>query len=108
MAEIPVFTISKTGGKPTFAAAASGDTARCGAGYTLLVKNASGSPITVTVVVPGTLESGDAYPDKAYTVAATTGEEWIPLYDFYRDPTDQLAHITYSGTTSVTRAVTKR
>lgn len=108
MAEITPFTVVKTGGKPTFGNAAAGDTAKTGSGYTLIVRNGSGAPITVTIAVPGNLETGDAYPDKAYTVAATTGEEWIPLYDVYRDPTDGLAHITYSATTTVTRAVVKR
>lgn len=107
MAEITPFRPSIAGGKPTFAAAASGDTARCGAGYYLVVKNANAATRTVTITVPGTLATGDAYPDKAYTVAALTGEEWIPLLAEYTDPTDRLAHIAYSATADVTRAVIK-
>lgn len=107
MAEITRFVVGIDGGKPTFAAAAAGDTARCGPGYKLIVRNGAGSPITVTIAVPGTLVQDIANPDKTYTVAATTGEEWIPLYDFYADDTDGMAHISYSSTTTVTRAVVK-
>lgn len=106
MALIPTQTITNAGTAPTFAAAAGGDTARVGAHLILIVKNASGSPITVTLATPGNLSTGDAVPDKAYTVAATTGERWIPLLDDYGDPAQSnQAVITYSGTTSVTRAV---
>lgn len=107
MAEITAFRPVVAGGKPTFAAAAGGDTARCGAGYVLVVRNANAASRTVTITVPGNLETGDAYPDKTYTVAALTGEEWIPLLAVYRDSSDQLAHIAYSSTTDVTRALIK-
>jgi hypothetical protein len=107
MAEITPFKVGLAGGKPTFAAAAAGDTAKCGAGYKLIVRNGSGSDITVTIADPRILETGLPAPDKTYTVVATTGEQWIPLYDFYADPSDGLAHITYSSTTTVTRAVVK-
>lgn len=107
MSEITAFRASIAGGKPTFAAAAANDTARCGDGYYLIVRNGAGSSMTVTITVPGNLPTGDAYPDKVYTVAATTGEEWIPLLPVYTDPTDRLAHIAYSSTTTVTRALVK-
>lgn len=108
MAEITPFTVTTAGGKPTFNAAASGDTAKCGSGYTLIVKNASGSPVTVTIPVAGNTSYGVANPDPTWTVAATTGEEWIPLLDAYRDPSTGMAAVNYSATTSVTRAVVKR
>jgi hypothetical protein len=107
MAEITAFTVSIAGGKPTFAAAANTDTTRCGPGYKLIVRNGAGSDITVTIAVPGVTAAGIAEPDKTYTVLATTGEQWIPIYDFYADPTDGLAHITYSSITTVTRALVK-
>jgi hypothetical protein len=87
-------------------AAASGDTAQCGDGYMLLVKNGDSSSHDVTIAVPGNLATGVAYPDKTYTVPA--GEMWpIPLLAIYADPTDGLAHLTWSATTSMTRAVIK-
>jgi hypothetical protein len=107
MAEIPVFTVSIAGGKPTFAIAAVADTARTGPGYTLIVKNTDVAAKTVTVVYPGNLPSGDPIPDKAYIVAANTGEEWIPLLDEYRDATTGQAAVTYSAITNVTRVVVK-
>jgi hypothetical protein len=94
------------GAAPTFGNAAAGDTASVGAGFKLIVKNGSASSITVTVAVPGTLVNNVAAPDTVYTIAAG-GEAWIPLGDFYADPSDGKAHITYSATASVTRAVVK-
>lgn len=108
MAEITPQTLVKAGTKPTYAQAAAGDTAKCGSGYFLIVKNGSGSPINVGVTVPGNNSYGEANPDPSWSVPATTGEVWIPLIDAYRDPADGLAHITYSATTTVTRAVVKR
>jgi hypothetical protein len=107
MALINTHVVSLAGTAPTFATAVAGDTARVGTGLTLIVKNASGSPITVTMVTPGNLDTGDAKPDKVYTVAATNGEQWIPLLESYADPVTGNAAITYSATTSVTRAVVK-
>lgn len=106
MALIPTQTIKVDGTAPAFSAAAAGDTARVGAHLVLIVKNASASPVTVTLATPGNLATGDAIPDKQYTVDATTGERWIPLLENYGDPeSNDQAVITYSATTSVTRAV---
>jgi hypothetical protein len=108
MADIAVFVINEDGGAPTPEAAAADDTAVCGAGYFLMAKNTNGASRTLTIAVPGNTSYGEPNPDKVYTLDATTGEEWIPLYDAYRDPTDQRAHITYSATAGVTVAVVKR
>lgn len=110
MALIPSYSPTVAGTPPAPTAAAASDTADCGEPTrpnVLIVKNASGSPITVTIVTPGTLPSGDAYPDKAYTVPATTGEQWIPLLPDYKDPTTGFAAVNYSATTSVTRIVVR-
>ncbi len=106
MALISTHSVVVAGTAPTFAAAASGDTARVGAGLVLVVKNGDASSKTVTITVPGNLPTGDAYPDKAYTVNAGA-EAWIPLLEQYADPTAGTAAIAYSATTSVTRAVIK-
>jgi hypothetical protein len=105
MALIPTQALKLDGAAPTFAAAAANDTAQTGPGKVLIVKNASGSPVTVTLTTPGNLGTGDAYPDKVYTVAASGGERWIPLLPLYKDPTTGTAAVAYSATTSVTRAV---
>lgn len=107
MSQVPTHHVTIAGTAPTFNAAADGDTAEVGAGCKLIVKNGAGSSMTVTVAVPGNAINAVANPDTVYTVPATTGEVWIPLYDFYADPADSLAHLTYSSTTTVTRAVSK-
>lgn len=105
MALISTQSVAVAGTAPTFAAAAAGDTCRVGAHLTLIVKNASGSSITVTLTPPPTLPTGSAYPAKVYTVPATTGEQWIPLLDIFADPVTGQATIVYSATATVTRAV---
>lgn len=111
MAHITTHHVSISGSAPTFAAAASGDTADTRSGEVLEVRNGDDEAITVTLVVPGNLVTGDAYPDKVYTVPAAVGavlgERRIPLLREYADPSDGLAHITWSATTSVTRAVVR-
>lgn len=107
MSQIATTAVTVAGTAPTLAAAAASDTAAVGTGLFLIVKNTNAATRTVTIVVPGILTTGDAYPDKAYTIAADTGELWIPLLDIYRDPADNLAHITWSATTGVTRAVVR-
>lgn len=101
MALISTFSPALAGTPPTYGAAAAGDTVK--PGDILVVKNGSGAGITVTFATPGSLPTGDDYPDKAYTVAAGA-EAWIPVLPAYTDPADRLAHITWSATASVTRA----
>lgn len=86
----------------TLVAASASDTAETGAGVFLVVKNASGSPVTVTVATPETFDGDLTLQDRAVSVAATTGQSFIPLTSRYRDPSTGLATITYSATTSVT------
>lgn len=86
------------------AAAGGGDTITPSDRTFLWVKNASGSPITVTVVVPNSY-FGQALADVAVSVPATTGERLIgPLDRRLADPTTQVVGITYSGVTSLTVA----
>lgn len=106
MAQITTFTVTVAGTAPTPRTAATGDTAQVGSGYVLEVTNGGASPVTVTLAYPGNLVTGDAIPDKAYTVAAGASAR-IPLLGVYADPVDGLAHITYSATASVNVAVVK-
>lgn len=102
MALLTAQAITVAGTPPTFvAAAAGGDT--CRPHGVLVVKNGGAGSVTVTAVVPGNLVTGDAYPDKAYTVAAGA-EAWIPILREYRDPSTGVAAFAYSGVTSVTVA----
>lgn len=106
MSQIPTAHVTIAGTAPTFLPAAAGDTAEVGAGLKVIVKNGSGASITATVLVPGKTVNGIDTPDTAYPIAASA-DAWIPLYDFYADPADGLAHLTYSSTATVTRAVVK-
>lgn len=86
------------GTPPVYATPAASDTVQIGA--TLIVRNGSAAPITVTLATPGNLATGDAYPDKAYTVAAGA-EAWIPVLKDYRNAAG-VAAVTFSATASVT------
>ena len=92
------------GTAPTYAAPAASETVEIG--MILIVKNASASSITVTMVTPDLLPTGDAYPDKAYTVAAGA-ERWIPVLSDYRQA-GGTASVTFSATASVTVAAINR
>ena len=108
MAALTVQNIVDAGTKPTFSTPTASDTATIGSGYDsfLVYRNASGSPITVTVVVPGNTTYGQPMPDPQITVAATTGEAWIPLRKAYDDGTGTVT-VTTSSQTSVTVALVK-
>lgn len=105
MALVATQSVVIAGTPPSFTTPASGETCRVGAHLTLEVRNGSGAPITVTITPPVTLPTAAAWPAKVYTVPATTGEQRIPLLDVFADPTTGQATLTYSATTSVTRAV---
>jgi hypothetical protein len=107
MAALVTNNMTVAGTKPTFASAAASDTAECGPGMFAVYRNGSGSPVTVTVLLDHlTLSSGDVYPDKEYSVAATTGEAWIPLLGEYVEAAGRVT-LTTSAQTSVTVAVVR-
>jgi hypothetical protein len=105
MATLPTQVIGQTGAAITFSNANSGgDQCATGSDVLLLVKNGSGSSITVTLTTPGTVDGDLSIADRTLTVAAgaTSG---IPVTDRYRDPATGLAAIGYSSATTVTVAV---
>ena len=88
----------------TTAAAGGGDVVvRPARGLYLQVTNGDGSPITVTIAVPGNAWNGEAAPDTAQTVAAGA-TKLFPIDARYANSSNQAA-ITYSAVTSVTVAV---
>ena len=97
-------TPSLAGTAPTFTAPAATETVETGA--LLIVKNGSASSINVTFDTPGTLPTGDAYPDKVYAVPAGQ-ERWIPVLPDYRQASG-LANVAFSATASVTVAAINR
>lgn len=103
---IASYPVTNAGTPPTFATPATSETVEIGT--TLIVKNASASTITVTLITPATLPTGDAYPDKAYTIAASA-ERWIPVLPDYASTTNpRFADVTFSAVTSVTAAAITR
>lgn len=103
MALLSTQKIVRDGLAPTFAAATSGGDTVNGHADFFVVKNASASTVTVTVATPATLETGDAYPDKAFSVAAGA-EQWVPVIAPYVNDADGLVALTYSAVASVTVA----
>lgn len=96
---VPTHTVPVLAGTaPVFAAPSASDTVQVGS--ILIVKNGSGAPITVTLVTPGNLGTGDTYPDKAYTVGAGA-ESWIPVLKDYKNAAG-VAAVTFSSVASVT------
>jgi hypothetical protein len=86
------------------AASAGGDKIPARPHGCVLLKNASGGAITVTVAVPGNDAYGTAKPDFTVSVAAGATEAIGPFPSDLADPTDSLVHLTYSGVTSLTIA----
>lgn len=107
MAQIPTQTVTVASTlKAAATAAAASQTAECGPGVFAEVTNGDSASHTLTIAIPGTLDSGDAYPDKVYTIVNGT-TRLIPLPNIYKDPTDRLAHFTWSATTSMSCAIIK-
>lgn len=68
----------------------------------LHVKNASGSPITVTLVDPGFTPAGSAATNGTVSVPATTGERFIAISTALMNTSTGLISVQFSATTSVT------
>lgn len=68
----------------------------------LHVLNASGSPITVTLVDPGFTPAGSAASNTTVSVPATTGNVFIAVSQSLVNPSTGLISVTFSSTTSVT------
>lgn len=108
MAQLALQTPVQTGLAPSLvAAAAGGDAAQAGDTTFLIVKNASGGAITVTINSQVLCNQGTDH-DLVVSVPATTGERWIgPLPPSRFADASGNAVITYSGVTSLTVAVVR-
>lgn len=111
MALLTTQQITRAGVAPSYGAVAASDTCECGKDIFLHVKNAGGSPDTVTLTIPA---GRIWYPNvttasPTVSVPATTGDRMIGpiLPELFADPTTSLATITHSFTTTVTVAVLK-
>ena len=86
------------------AASGGGDTVKANPNGALLVRNGDVAAKTVTVVIPGNTDFGQAEPDVAVVVAAGATALIGPFPAAAEDPSDHLVHISYSAVTSVTVA----
>ena len=103
MALLTTQNIVTAGIAVTYSAVAASDTVVPGVTDFIHVKNGGGSPTTVTITTPGTVD-GLAIADRAVVVTNAT-EKMIKIpAEFYRDPATGLATVTCSPTTSVTIA----
>jgi hypothetical protein len=111
MAALATQIITPQGLAPSYAAAAGGgDTFTPDVDTFIHVKNAGGSPQTVTVAVPGNERYGVATADVTCSVPATTGDRMIgpfPAEIFADSALSGAAAITYTAVTSLTIAVVK-
>lgn len=90
---------------PSYGAVSASDTAVPGDNVMIHVKNAGGSPDTVTLVNPTTID-GVALANGGKQVSVPAGaERMISLPSTYLNPSTGVATITHSFTTSVTCAV---
>lgn len=103
MANLTTKVLGNDGTKPTFVAAdAAGDKINNpGPGLFAVVKVGATST-TITAVVPGTLSTGDAFPDKVYG-PLVSDEVWIPIPRNYAG-SDGKATLNYNQVAGVTVA----
>lgn len=116
MASLTTQNIVAAGTAPTFGAAAATDYAEVGNGVNTFAvyKNTSANVTTVTVEMDHiTLVTGDAYPNKDYTLAdgsVTPTERWIPLRKEYADDAEAgvgRCVLTTSQQTGITVAIVR-
>lgn len=83
------------------------DLASIGSGHNtfLHMKNTNGATRTVTVTHQGTTAYGQALPDAVYTIAATTGELMVPLYQGFDNGTGNAVVSITPAVTGVTAAL---
>lgn len=107
MATLSSQSINRTGLEPSFASCASGGDEFVNNGNEFIyVKNGDGSPHTVTIATPATVD-GLAVADRE--VAVPAGEERIigPFPKATYDDTAGKVQLTYDAVTSLTIAVLK-
>lgn len=106
MALLTAQSVTQAGLAPTFAAVSASDTFANDGTVVLHVKNAGGSPDTVTVNSIKACDQGSTH-NIVVSVPATTGDRMIGPFETARfnDPVTGLATVTHSFTTSVTVAL---
>lgn len=101
--------VTASGGGIVMTTPASSDTIYPNERGFLYFRNTDAAPRTITIPSPVRLDFGNAtLPDQTYTLAATTGEQWIPCSPELADPSTGLITVNISATTNVTRAAIRR
>jgi hypothetical protein len=103
MAQLTVNNADSNGLTPTFVSASAGGDSFVNDGQTLLrIKNAGGSPVTLTVVAQS-FSNHKTKVNQTVTVPATTGDMIVGFFDpsRFNDQNGQV-QLTYSAVTSVT------
>lgn len=100
-------SIGVAGLAPAYATPNSSEQINPNTGQFLHVKNASGSPITVTLVDAGTSPAGSATVNPTVSVPATTGDRMIYLPPAMVNPATGTIQVNFSATTSVTAALVR-
>jgi hypothetical protein len=103
MATVATESITTAGISPTMNAASGGGD-KVSPDTILLIRNGSGSAMTVTVTTPGTVD-GLAIADRvSSSIAAGALHTMLLPSALYRDPTDGLVSLAWSATTTITFA----
>lgn len=106
MATLTTQVVNRGGAVPAYYSATStGDAMACGSGMFLHAKNAGGSALTVTIVVPTarTYEPNVNITSPAISISNASEKMIGPIdYQTFADPTTGLASLTYSTSTSLT------
>ena len=103
---LAVQQIERSGLAPAYSAANVDGHAVPNNGVTFIqVKNVSGSPVTVTIQLPQTVD-GQTVPNKTVSVPATTGDRMIGPFTpaLYNQPNTDQVYVDFSAVTSVTVA----
>lgn len=97
--------VTLAGTQITYAAASAGGDTFAPDVAELRVKNGHTAAQSVTIVTPGTTQWGVADPDIVVSVPAGAEYAIGPFPRGLADPSDNLVHVTYSGTTALTVAL---
>lgn len=104
MATLQIYAIDLDGLDPAtgmVSAAGGGDKVICGSGAYIEVHNGDATSTDVTLVTPEIADGDLDLEDRLVPVPAGATRK-IAVTNRYKDPTDGLAHITYSKVTSLT------
>jgi hypothetical protein len=107
MALAGVQVIAVTGLAPAYATPLTTETVTPQANLFLHVKNASGSPINVTITDASFTPAGSVATNPVIAVPATTGDRMILIPPNAVNPATGLVTLTFSAVTSVTGALVR-